>query len=98
MSQRLLDRIRDAIIRGEYDLTRHAVEEMAEDDLIIFDVESALLDGGIVNTQVDDPRGPRYTIIGLAQDGKTEVGVVGRFAETGVYLIITVYKVTILEE
>jgi hypothetical protein len=96
VSQRLLERIQDAILRGEYDLTRHAVEEMAEDDLIIFDVESAILDGEIVHTKADDPRGSRYTVIGLAQDGETEVGVVGRFTETGTYLVITVYEVTIL--
>jgi len=98
MSRHLLDRIRDAIISGEYDLTRHAVEEMAEDDLSILDIECAVLDGEIVRTEADDPRGPRYTIVGLAEDTKTEVGVVGRFTETGIYLVITVYKVTNPEE
>ena len=98
MSQRLLERIRGAILNGEYDLTRHAIDEMAEDGLGIFDVESAILGGGITKTETDDPRGPRYTIIGLAEDQKTEVGVVGRFTETGIYLIITVYEVTEPEE
>jgi hypothetical protein len=30
----------------------------------------------------------------LAEDQRTQVGVVGRFTETGIYLIITVYEVT----
>lgn len=60
----------------------------------ILDIESAILDGEITKTETDDPRGPRYTIVGLAEDRKTEVGVVGRFTETGTYLIITVYEVT----
>ncbi len=98
MPRRLLERIRYAILSGEYDLTRHAIDEMAEDGLGIFDVESAVLDGEITKTETDDPRGPRYTIIGLAEDRKTEVGVVGRFTETGIYLIITVYGVTEREE
>jgi hypothetical protein len=98
VSQRLLERIRDAIAGGDYDLTRHAVDEMAEDNLGLLDIECAVLDGEIVKTETDDPRGPRYTIVGLAKDGKTEVGVVGRFTETGVCLIITVYEVTNLEE
>ena len=98
MSRRLLEAIRDAIIRGDYDLTRHAVDEMAEDHLSILDIECAVLNGEIVKTETDDPRGPRYTIIGLAEDGKTEVGIVGRFTETGIYLIITVYEVTNPEE
>ena len=38
--------------------------------------------------------GPRYTIIGWAEDWKVEVGVVGRFTETDIYLIVTVYEVT----
>ena len=37
-------------------------------------------------------------MIGVAEDQKTEVGVVGRFAETSTYLIMTVYEVTELEE
>lgn len=98
MSRRILERIQDAILNGEYDLTRHATDEMAEDGLGIFDVESAVLDGEIAKTETDDPRGPRYTIIGLAEDRKTEVGIVGRFTETGIDLIITVYEVTELEE
>jgi hypothetical protein len=98
VSQRLLERIRDAIIRGDYDLTRHAVDEMADDHLSILDIECAVLDGEILKTETDDPRGPRYAIVGLAEDGKTEVGVVGRFTETGIYLIIAVYEVDNVEE
>jgi len=98
MSRRLLGRIRVAILSGDYDLTRHAIDEMAEDGLGIFDVECAILNGEITKIETDDPRGPRYTVIGLAEDQKTEVGVVGRFTETGVYLIITVYEVTEPEE
>ena len=94
MSQRLFEKIRDAIVSGEYDLTRHAIDEMAEDRLSIFDVEHAFLSGEIIKIEADDPRGPRYTIVGFAEDGKTEVGVVGRFTETSIYLIITVYEVT----
>jgi hypothetical protein len=98
MSRRLLEKIQVAILSGDYDLTRHAISEMAEDELSIFDVEHAVLSGEITKTETDDPRGPRYTMIGLAEDQKTEVGVVGRFTEIGIYLIITVYEVTEPEE
>jgi hypothetical protein len=67
---------------------------MAEDYLGILDVECAILDGEITKTEMDDPRGPRYTIVGLAEDGRREINVVGRFTETGIYLIITAYEVT----
>lgn len=93
MSRRLLERIQSAVVRGNYDLTYHAVDEMAEDHLCILDIECAILDGVIRKTETDDPRGPRYTIVGTAVDGKTPVGVVGRFKETGAFLIITVFEV-----
>ena len=57
-----------------------------------------ILSGEIVKTETGDPRGPRYTLVGVAEDRETEVGVVGRFTETGIYLIITVYEVTEPEE
>ena len=43
MPRRIIDKIRNAIRTGNYDMTYHAVEEMAEDGLRIFDVESAIL-------------------------------------------------------
>jgi len=36
----------------------------------------------------------KYVIEGLAADGETSVGVVGRFLDGERYLIITVYEVT----
>ena len=94
MARRPLERIRDAILRGDYDLTHHALDEMVEDDLSIFDVEHAVLKGKIARIEADDPRGPRYTVVGLSKDKRIEVGVVGRFTESGTYLVITAYQVT----
>lgn len=93
MPHRLIDRIRDKILLRDYDLTIHAVEEMAEDDLDVFDIEQAVLNGRVVRRQKQDPRGTKYTIEGLACDGKRVVCVVGRFHGTDRFLIITVYDV-----
>ena len=94
MPKRLLERIRAAVRSGEYDVTKHAVDELAEDGLDIVDVETSILNGGIKKTEKDDPRGPRHTVHGIASDGLTPVGSAGRFTETGRYLIITAYEVT----
>lgn len=75
-------------------MTVHAMEEMAEDDLDILDVEEAILNGQIVRRHKKDPRGTKYTVEGLALDGERLVGVVGRFHRTDRFLIITVYEVT----
>jgi len=72
----------------------HAAEEMAEDDLDILDVEQAILNGQVARRQKDDPRGTKYVVEGLATDGKTSVGVVGRFLSSERYLIITIYEIS----
>lgn len=94
MPRRTLERIRAAIRKGSYDMTVHAVEEMAEDELDMTDVEISIQSGRIMKTEKDDPRGARQTIHGTGADRTTHVGTVGRFTGTGRYLIVTVYKVT----
>ena len=94
MPARDIERIREKIRSVQYDMMAHAMEEMAEDVLDIVDVESAILNGRVVRIERDDPRGTKYVIEGLAVDGRTPVGVVGRFAGNGRYLVITVYEVT----
>ena len=93
MPRRVLERIRDAIRSQRYDVTKHAVDEMAEDGLDI-DVETAVVTGSIAKTENDEPRGTRYTVLGVAADGVTRVGSAGRFTETSRYLIIAAYEVT----
>ena len=75
-------------------MSSHAMEEMAEDNLDILDVEQAFLNGRIARIEKDDPRGTKYVIKGTAVDHITPVGVVGRFTGDDRYLIITVYEIT----
>ncbi len=75
-------------------MTAHAMEEMAEDDFDIVDVEHAVLSGRVVQIQRGDPGGNKYVLEGTAIDGRSLLGVVGRFAGGARYLIVTVYKVT----
>ena len=75
-------------------MTAHAMEEMAEDGLDITDLEHAILSGQVARIEKGDPRGTKYVIEGVAMDGITPVGSVGRFASGDRYLIITVYEIT----
>jgi hypothetical protein len=97
VSPSVLDRIKQKIRLRQYDMSAHAMEEMAEDMLTILDVEEAVLSGQIARVEKDDPRGTKYVVVGTALDRQTPVGVVGRFASTGRYLIVTVYEVTEFE-
>ncbi|MEH2141661.1 DUF4258 domain-containing protein [Nostoc sp.] len=92
-----IDRIREKIRLRQYDMSAHAMEEMAEAMLTILDVEEAVLSGQVIRVEKDDPRGTKYIVVGTALDQQTPVGIVGRFASNGRYLIITVYEVTKLE-
>lgn len=94
MPRSTIERIRDKIRQHQYDMTSHAMEEMAEDNLDIVDVEYSILNGSVVRIDRDDPRGTRYVVKGMAVDEATSVGSAGRFASTARYLIITVYEVT----
>ena len=62
--------------------------------LDIVDMEHAVLAGRVVRIDRDDPRGNKHVIEGMAADGVTPVGVVGRFTGGGRYLIITIYAIT----
>ena len=78
-------------------MSAHAMEEMAEDGLDIIDVEQAILSGRMMLTEKSDPRGTKYVVEGIAMDQQTVVGVVGRFVNTGRFLIITVYEIADFE-
>jgi hypothetical protein len=93
MASHELGRIRNAVLDQRYTLTEHAYDEMAEDNLDVLDVESAILTGEINQVLTKDPRGTRYVVIGNATDQKTSVGVVARFVEHDRLLIITVYEI-----
>jgi hypothetical protein len=78
-------------------MSTHAMEEIAEDLLTIEDIESAILSSRVSRIEKDNPRETRYTMEGVAMDRQTPVRVVGRFASSGVCLVITVYEVTEFE-
>ena len=94
MPKNRLVQIREMIRLRQYDMSSHAMEEMAEDGLDILDVEQAVLNGYIARVEKDDPRGTKYVVEGTGSDQITPVGVVGRFTGLQRYLIVTVYEVT----
>ena len=94
MARGNIERIRNNIRRRQYVMSAHAMEEMAEDNLDIADVECSILNGSVVRGMRDDPRGTKYVVAGVAIDAITPVGSVGQFANAQRYLIVTVYEIT----
>ena len=92
MPRHILGRIRHLVRELQYGVTDHAWDEMAEDDLLLLDVETAILTGEIIREDKGDPRGTVYVIEGLGTDRETRVGVAIRFNERENVLVITAYK------
>jgi hypothetical protein len=54
---------------GDYELTiPHFIEEMANDDLVLDDVRSAVFEGRVRRTFTHDPRGRRFEVVGPTID------------------------------
>ena len=88
---RAIGTIREKVRNQEYEFPLpHFFEEMADDDLMLADIESAVLHGQIRRRFSRDPRGTRYEIVGPATDGRS-VAVICRIKTTGKLLLITTY-------
>lgn len=73
-------------------MTDHALEEADADDLTLYDIRNALLNGELESTFTDDPRGPRY-VVSDSLAGR-QIAVVCRFRGDGrMLIIITAYGV-----
>ncbi|MBM3333312.1 DUF4258 domain-containing protein [Candidatus Sumerlaeota bacterium] len=92
MFEAVLKRMRDAVRQNRHVVTVHARKEMNEDALSIFDVESAILRGSILERQRDPVTGERkYRIRGETVDSTNQVEVIAKISPTGKVVIITVY-------
>jgi hypothetical protein len=54
-----IDEIKRLIHEGRYEVSIHAQQERLEDDLDIEEIESAVLQGDLIEYYPTDPRGPR---------------------------------------
>ncbi len=73
-------------------MTIHAEEEMDNDGLTVFDVESVILTGELIERQRDrKTREPKYLVRGETVDGFRRAVVVSRFGPTEKLVILTVY-------
>jgi len=89
----ILQRMRNKIRTGDYVMTLHADEEIAVDDLSVFDVERCILTGKIVERQKDrQTNETKYRILGLMVNGDL-MEVIAKSGPTGRLFIITAYSI-----
>ena len=84
--------MRNLVRLGLYVMTTRADEEADADDLSVYDVESAILSGKIVERQKEAETGEwKYVISGNAVDGRQMVVVAKFGASVQMLYILTVY-------
>ena len=92
MFEPTLGRFRSLFRSGKYLLSIHALEEMAEDDVLTEDVENAILTGSIVERQIDRAtRERKYVFIGRDLAGDP-VRLAAKIGAAGKAVVITVYR------
>ena len=87
MYDNVLSRARKHVLQGEYYVSFHAEEEMLADDLTVYDLESVMLSGRIVERQ-RDRAGYKYVIVGETTAWETATVVVKL---VGTVVVITVF-------
>lgn len=92
MFVRILRQMRERIRDRQYVMTVHADDEMDADGLTIYDLESVILTGQIVERQRDRVSAEwKYLVTGEALDGAI-VTIVAKFSQTGKLVLITVFR------
>jgi uncharacterized DUF497 family protein len=84
--------MREKIRKRLYVMTLHAEEEMDNDGLTIYDVESVILTGDVIEQQRDRRTGElKYLVRGETLDETRVAVVVSKFGLTDRLVILTVY-------
>jgi hypothetical protein len=78
------------IEKQSYEMSLHADDERLDDELTVLQLEYALLNGTILETYPDDPRGESCLVLGFTPEG-TPVHIVCGRKSAGHLFIITVY-------
>jgi hypothetical protein len=97
MYKKILQRMQRAVRAGRVQFTRHALSELAMDDLSPKDAGNCILTGEIIEDQYDELYGKeKYVIYGDTLAGD-EMAVVARWDDAQSVVVITVYRLRITD-
>lgn len=92
MFDRVLKQVRELIRTRQYVMTLHAEDEMTADDLTVYDVESAVLTGKIVERQKDHVSGEWKYLVGGQSIAGDAVTAVVKLGPANKAIFITVFR------
>jgi len=84
-----IEEVREKVERGEYEISFHAEKERYAEDILIADMEAAVLSGEILESYSDDPRGKSCLILGYSRT--RPIHIVCGYTPLKWVRIITVY-------
>ena len=91
MAQPTIRQLRDLVRKLDYVVSTHAAEELEDDDLSIFDLESIILTGRIADRQRDVHTNEiKYLVSGVTLGGK-RAQTVAKVGVSRKLVVITVY-------
>lgn len=89
-----INEIKQCIIEKSYEFSFHAQQERLADDLDITDIETAIMNGEVLEDYPDDPRGESCLLLGYVEENPLHI-VVGwagmKLSVNKTMRIITVY-------
>jgi hypothetical protein len=90
--ERILNQLREKVRTRQYVMTLHANEEMDEDSLTIFDVESVVLSGSMIERQKDGTTNEwKYLVKGETLAGDFVI-TVAKISPTGKLVFVTIFR------
>ena len=90
MADGFLDIARIKVSQDKFELSQHAQQEAANEQISVDDINYAILTGRELEPYPHDPRGPSCLMVGRAQSGRWVHVLCGNFDHENL-LIITVY-------
>ena len=81
--------IQEQVRQGKYEISFHAEKERYAEDIALFDIETTIFNGEILEDYADDPRGESCLILGHAEG--RPIHVVCGYTSARFIRIITVY-------
>jgi len=92
MYPRILAKIRALVRRGDYILSVHAENELADENQNEEDLEAAILNGEIIRRERDPVGRPKYLIEGMTPNKKGLTAVVQYLQTLQLVIVVTVYE------
>ena len=92
MFPKILNRMRESVQAGTMVFTPHALDALADDDLLRADIENCLLCGEIVHRQWDDDYAEYKYLVGGQTLWGDNLEVVAKLKYNKDTIVITVYR------